>query len=189
MPSLQLRRSLSQQHAVEGRPLIQSLRRPVFVRSATLSLQQAASRWVTRIFLAIGRTYSERASSRRINEFVSNGFQCPLGRAPPGTALLAPRRRRSRSPQAVSAHSRDDPLATEPECSSNEHDPVSLARICSSRCLLTDLTLLAGDSLDEFGDRSPRSDSRSLLVQTNIPRVMTDEDMPLAPSDPFRGLI
>lgn len=38
--------------------------------------------------------------------------QCPLGRAPPGTALLAPPQRRSRSPQAVSAHSRDDPLAS-----------------------------------------------------------------------------
>jgi hypothetical protein len=126
MPSLQLRRSLSQQHAVEGRPLIQSFLRPVFGRSATLSLQQAASRGAIRIFLAIGRTYSERAGRRRINEFVSSGSTLTAVSAwasPSGDGSTRAAAATLPEPTMVSAHSRDDPLATVSQCRSNEHEP------------------------------------------------------------------
>lgn len=78
----------------------------------------------------------------------------PAWRAPSGTALLAPPRRRFRSPQAVSAPSRDDPLATAAQ--SAQQRARSRPRVPEFPPLevWTDLTLLAGDSPDEFRDRS-----------------------------------
>lgn len=70
IPSLQLRRSLSQRHAVEGQPLIQSFIRPVVGRSAMPLQQPSLERGDTN--LSRDR-YSERANSRRINEFVCSG--------------------------------------------------------------------------------------------------------------------
>jgi hypothetical protein len=50
----------------------------------------------------------------------------------------------------------------------------------------SDLTLLAGDSLHEFRDRSGDQIRNRLLVQTNMPHDMMDENLPPAPLDPFR---
>lgn len=74
--------------------------------------------------------------SRRTEEFASTGSTLAAvgGWASPfGTALLAPPRRRSRSPRAVSAHSRDDPLATVSTAVVQQpaRFPVSLPGICS----------------------------------------------------------
>lgn len=77
----------------------------------------------------------------------------------------------------VSAHSRDDPLATVSQCSSNEHEPSLASEKLLPRCLCTDLTLLAGDSMDEFGDR-PTIGFAIAVGSNQHPHVMTDEDMP-----------
>jgi hypothetical protein len=52
----------------------------------------------------------------------------------------------------------------------------------------TDLTLLAGDSPDEFLDRSGDRIRNRLLVQTNILQDMMDKDMTRAPLDRLRAL-
>ena len=54
--------------------------------------------------------------------------------------------------------------------------------------LWADLTLVAGDSLYEFRDRSGDRIRNRLLVQTNIPQGMMDKDMAPALLDPFRTL-
>jgi hypothetical protein len=56
------------------------------------------------------------------------------------------------------------------------------------RWLWADLTLLAGDSSDEFRDRSGDRIRNRLLVQTNISQDMMDKDMAPALLDPFRTL-
>lgn len=147
--------SLSQQPVEEITRLIQSFLRPVFGSVGTLSLQQAASRGPTRISLAIGKTHSrrrrwspdKRISIQRVHSYSSVRLGEPL------RGRLYSRRRGDApgGPQALSAHSRDDPLAI---MLRNQHDPSLAFQSCSSRWRWTDLTLLAGDSLGEFGDRS-----------------------------------
>lgn len=56
-----------------------------------------------------------------------------MGRAPSGTALLAPPTRRSRSPHAVSAHARDDPLAGRGHIFRSSFKSRSLLRTCFHR--------------------------------------------------------
>jgi hypothetical protein len=125
---------ITHQPAVRDRPLIQSFLRPVFGSVGTLSLQRAASRGATRISLAIRRTYFLRCRG--------------------------PSHRRNRPSDAPGAHKRSPrirvTILSRPcrSAAATSMSRVSLGRICCSRWLGTDLTLLAGDSLDEFGDRS-----------------------------------